>query len=196
MDSITVISSLGTLIIALIGVIIALLQLRSANHEAQASRIVEMSWQIYLAYVDKQLREARGAAEHIAHTSPVPSTGEEYGEKYADKSFFIFDDETASIDTCIRRLLRFYNQVGVLLEKKLVDEDMIFSLIGAGFRSVWPALKSALAWYQNCEPNRSVIIGLPQKSHSQIFYKVYTLHDLYIKWEKKQVMRARKETLS
>ena len=37
----------GTLILAIIGVWIALLQIRNSSRDAHASRVADMSWQIY-----------------------------------------------------------------------------------------------------------------------------------------------------
>ena len=139
MDTIGYISQIGTLIVALVGVGIALSQLRQANRDAHASRMAEMSWQVYQSYVEPRIRTARGAAEYIAHTTPLPNSGAEYGDKYADKAIDRDNLDEETLDTNMRRLLRFYNQVGILIERKLVDEVFVFALIGPGLNKTPPA---------------------------------------------------------
>jgi hypothetical protein len=58
-DSIGVVTDMGTLVVAVVGIWIAITQLRSANRDAHASRMADMSWQVYQAYVDPRLRDAR-----------------------------------------------------------------------------------------------------------------------------------------
>src|SRR3989304_208889 len=149
MEIISAISQIGTLIVAFVGLWIAVAQLRSANRDAQAARMAEMSWQVYQAYVEPRIRDARGAAEQIAHAEPIPTSGIEYVKKYGDKRTFGPESDLASLDAHMRKLLRFYNQVGILMEKKLVDNDLIFSFIGPGLKSAWPAIAPAIDRYQN-----------------------------------------------
>jgi hypothetical protein len=180
MEIIGVISDIGTLIVAFVGIWIAIAQLRSANRDAHASRMAEMSWQVYQAYVDPRLRDARGAAEHIARTVPIPSSGVEYGERYADKKIIVKDPEKESLDTLMRRLLRFYNQVGILVEKKLVDDDLVFALIGPGLKSAWPAVAAAIDWYQNYYGGPS---GHEKTEPRPIHAYVTKLYEHYLAWE-------------
>ena len=180
MEIVNVISSIGTLLIAFVGVWVAIAQLRSANRDSHASRMAEMSWQVYQSYIDSKIRMARGVAEYIAHTSPIPSSGFEYGEKYADKQQVMPLPETISNDTHIRRLLRFYNQVGILMDKKLVDEDLVFEFIGSGLKSSWVAIAPAIDWYQNYYSGSS---GYEKAEPRDIYSYVIKLHNRYIAWE-------------
>jgi hypothetical protein len=180
MEIVSVISSIGTLIVAFIGVWIAIAQLRSANRDSHASRMAEMSWQVYQAYVEPRIRNARGAAEHIAHTAPIPTSGAEYGEQYADKQQVIPEPEMVSLDTYIRRLLRFYNQVGILVEKKLVDEHLVFEFIGSGMKTSWVAIEPAIDYYQNYYGGLS---GHEKAEPRQIYKYVTKLYKRYLAWE-------------
>ena len=177
MEIVNAISAIGTLIIAFVGVWIAIAQLRSANRDAHTSRMAEMSWQVYQAYVDPRTRYARGAAEYIAHTAPIPNSGAEYGERYADKKIIITDPEEVSIDTHMRRLLRFYNQAGILVAKKLVDDDLVFALIGPGLKSAWPAVSVAIDWYQNYYGGLS---GFEKTESRPIYAYVPKLYERYL----------------
>jgi hypothetical protein len=46
-------------------------------------------------------------------------------------------------------MLRFYHQVGILLDKKMIDPDFVFPLIGYGIETSEQGIKSATEWYQN-----------------------------------------------
>ena len=182
MEIVNLVSSIGTLIVAIIGIWIAIAQLRSSNRDAHASRMAEMSWQVYEAYIDPRIRDARGAAEKIAHTHPVPSSGREYGKRYSDKKITVVDPKKVSYDTHMRRLLRFYNQVGILVEKKLVDDDLVFGVIGAGLKSAWPAVSVAIDWYQNYQLGEA---GYQQSERRPIHAYIIKLYNQYLKWEEK-----------
>jgi hypothetical protein len=174
-------AQLGTFFIALIGIILGLAQLRQASLDAHRSRMAEMSWQVYQSYAEARIRTARGAAEYIAHTPPLLISGEEYGNKYADKKINkdALDDET--LDTNIRRLLRFYNQVGILLEKNLVDADFVFALIGPGLETSWAAVEPAIDWYQNYYEG---ISGHEKaKAPRPVHHYVQNLYQQYLAWE-------------
>ncbi len=140
-----------------------------------------MSWQVYQAYVDPRLRDARGATELIAHTDPVPRSGDEYGEKYADKLITVPEPKIISLDTHMRRLLRFYNQVAMLVEKKLVDEDLILAFIGPGLKNSWPGIMAAIEWYQNSKMSS---LG-HAKDETIIYASIPRLYELYLTWEAK-----------
>jgi len=176
------VSQIGTLLIAFIGVWIGLVQLRSAAKDARASRIAEMSWQLYQTYIDPRIREARGVAELIAHTMPVPKNAEEYGQKYAEKEFIVPEPEVPTFDTHMRRLLRFYNQAAVLLEKKLVDDDLVLAFVGPGLKSSWPAIEAAIDWYQQYY---SGISGHEKAHRRPIYTAISKLYKRYISWEEK-----------
>lgn len=180
MEIIGVISDIGTLVVAFVGIWIAIAQLRSANRDAHATRMAEMSWQVYQAYVEPRLRDARGAAEYIALTAPVPSSGVEYGERHADKKTIVKEPEKESLDTLMRRLLRFYNQVGILIKKRLVDDDLVFAMIGPGLKSGWPAVVVAIDWYQSYYGGPS---GNEKAEWRPIYAHVTELYEHYLTWE-------------
>lgn len=182
MEIIGAISGLGALIVAIVGAFIAIAQLRSGNRDAHAARAAEMSWQLYQTYVDIKIRMARSAAEYIAHTEPVPTSGAEYGKQYAQRSIKERTDDD-HFDNQMRRLLRFYNQIGVLIDKKLVDDDLVFALIGPGLKSGWQAVQVAADWYQNYYGGAS---GIEKAEPRPIYIHVQKLYDRYLDWERTQ----------
>jgi hypothetical protein len=179
METINAIAGLGTLIVAIVGAWIAIAQLRSAARDAHDSRAAEMSWRVYETYIDPNIRDARGAAEHIAHTQPVPKSAVDYGEQYAQKNFQD-KQNNEHIDNQMRRLLRFYNQIGILIDKKLVDDDLVFALIGPGLKSGWPAVQVAVEWYQNYHGEPT---GVEKTDPRPIHIYVRKLYARYLAWE-------------
>ncbi|HEV7903443.1 MAG TPA: hypothetical protein VGO96_06340 [Pyrinomonadaceae bacterium] len=179
MDLISAISGLGTFIVAIVGVCIAIAQIRSSNRDAHASRAAEMAWQVYETYIDTKIRTARDAAECIAHTEPVPKSAADYGKQYAQRGIKErMEDE--HYDSQMRRLLRFYNQIGILIDKSLVDDDLVFALIGPGLKSGWLAVRVAVEWYQNYYEGSS---GIEKAEARPIYIHVQKLYERYLEWE-------------
>lgn len=139
------------------GVVIALLQLRASQRDAQAARAAELSWQIYLQYESQEIRDARRAIEIVSHHEPVPRTSEEFGRRYTVgmsgelPATGAGAPDLTNYGTQIRRMLRFYHQVGILIEKGLIDPDFVFELLGAGLDTSRQGIELAVAWYQNYE---------------------------------------------
>lgn len=154
MDIITITTALGTLIVTIVGVTIALMQLRAGRHDAHAARVAELSWQIYQTYESPEIRTARMALEDVSHVPPVPQSGEQYGQLYvlktqSDENQGNWHSDKESISISIRRILRFYHQIGILMDKGLIDPDFVFPLIGAGLETSSQGIKVATEWYQN-----------------------------------------------
>jgi len=171
---------MGTLLVAIAGVCIAIAQIRAAARDAQAARAAEMAWQVYEAYVAPAIQAARGAAELISRREPVPTSAAEYGKQYAQREMKDRKEEE-HIDRQMRRLLRFYNQIGILVDKNLIDDDLVFALIGSGLRSGWPAVKVAVEWYQNYYAGSS---GIGKAEGRKIYIHVSILYHRHVQWER------------
>lgn len=182
MDPISAIIQLGTLLVAVIGVWIALTQFRSASHDAHMARQAEMSWQLYQAYVEPRIRNARGAAEVIAHSAPILQSGDEYATRYADKEQVIPEVENPTLDTHMRRLLRFYNHAGILLGKNLADEDLVLALIGPGLKASWSGISAAINFYQTYEYCGGTL-GIQKCEPRPLYTVVSDLYERYLIWE-------------
>jgi len=84
----------------------------------------------------------------------------------------------------MRRLLRFYNQIAVLLRQKLIDPDFVFGLIGAGLETAWPAMKPAIQYYQRYY---SGVSGTELAAEPRpIYNEVAMLQTSYIEWKTHQ----------
>jgi hypothetical protein len=122
--------ALGTLVVAL-----------HQWREVVRRRHVDMYWRIFDAYNSDELRASRdafakietdlGLSEPSGQTGRIPT--EElpaYSETYWKDFYRSADDARRRLDRLARARLRFYAQTGVLLRKGLVDEDLLFGLIG------------------------------------------------------------------
>jgi hypothetical protein len=147
--------SLIVAIAAVGGVTIALLQLRASQRDARAARAADLSWQIYQQYDGQEIRDARRAIEVVSHHEPVPKTAEEYGLRYAlqiprELSTHEFSlNAPENYGAHVRRMLRFYHQVGILMDNRLIDPDFVFQLLGAGLDTSRHGISVATGWYQN-----------------------------------------------
>jgi hypothetical protein len=144
---------LTTAITAIVGVTIALLQLRGGRRDAQAARMAELSWQIYQAYESTDLRKGRRALNIVSRSKPIPQTGAEFGAMYVTDAYQgegkeKVQERAKNLSAAIRRMLRFYHQVGILLDKKMIDPDFVFPLIGHGLETSEQGIKVATEWYQ------------------------------------------------
>lgn len=140
------VTAIATSFYALLVVVAALVAIRQLR-EAARTRQAELSWAMYLAYTDPAIRAARGTVESLAHQDTCPTTAQEYRLLVADEPPWDHYN-SGTPDMHMRRLLRFYNQVGILLRKKLIDENFAYSLVGHGVSSCWPALAPAIEYYQ------------------------------------------------
>ena len=143
MDTLNTVATVATAIAAVVGVTIALMQLRASRRDAQASRLADLSWQIYLAYETPEIREARRTIARVARAQPIPQTGIEYGTRY------VLNTAAENTSRPVRRMLRFYHQVGILLDQRMIDPDFVFPLIGDGLETSEKGIRAAIDWYQN-----------------------------------------------
>src|SRR5687767_12445710 len=110
-------------------------------HEVVKRRHVDMYWRIFDAYNSEELRESRvaffeiesqlglnrpsGRTERIGDRKELRRFSETYWQK-----FYEGDPEHQKLDLLARARVRFYDQTGLLLREGLVDQDLVFGLIG------------------------------------------------------------------
>lgn len=176
----------AAIVLAAAGVIVAMVQIRRDTHSSRQSRQADLSWSMYLAYVEPAIRTARGTAEALAHSPQCPKDAQAYHDTIADGSPWT-SDISDSRDADIRRLLRFYNQLSILLAKDLIDEEFVFGLIGAGLISVWPALRPAVDYYEHYFARST----RPEWNEEPrlIYHEVPALYERCVRWN--QQRRAR-----
>lgn len=136
------ITAIATAVYALLFVVAALVAVRQVR-ESKNSRHAELSWLMFTTYCSAEIRESRNELEKLSRAADCPTSAAEYRERVADDR--ITDSPT---DMAARRMLRFYNQVGILLCKGLIDGDFVHALLGHGLESSWRALEPAIDYYQ------------------------------------------------
>lgn len=180
------IASVVTAAVTLLAVGVAIISLRRASADAKAARTAELSWNVYQAYDSPELREGREAPNTVSRMQPVPTTGKEFGDMYvthsykgpAEKDVKRHAKEVSS--RSIRRILRFYVQIGILLDKGLIDAEFVFPLIGDGLKTSEKGIRVATEWHQNYYGGESANEKAPTRT---IYEQAIKLPDKCRQWE-------------
>jgi hypothetical protein len=192
MDAPGLIISIITALTAVFGVTIALIQLQAGRKDAKASRMAELSWQIYQEYNHEYIIEARTVLENIGRNQPIPQSGEEFGAMYVTLTHQYKEkprEERKYSNVHVRRILRFYHQVGILLKKGLIDPDFVFPLIGYGLETSRHTINVACEWYQNYYGGDTGREFVPKKR--DIYNYAPELCEMYNEWKKATIMDER-----
>jgi hypothetical protein len=132
-------------IIASIAAIVAILQLI----EVRKKRLVEMYWKIADIYSTEEQRTARKSVwllqTNYLKESKLSIANEKellnwYNLNYHNST----EEKHNQLDASIMNRIRFLNQIGVLVHKKLIDQDMLFGLIGIGLEIDFETLNFVL----------------------------------------------------
>ena len=174
MQTIGAAANVITAVVAVLAVLIAVFELRRGQANAAAARAAELSWNIYLAYDSPELREGRRSLNTVSRSEPVPATGKEFGEMYVKRT------EAKVSEGSIRRVLRFYHQVGILLDERLIDPDFVFPLIGDGLETSKEGIRVATQWHQNFYGGPS---GQEERPPRRIYANAVVLTEKYERWK-------------
>lgn len=152
MELIATIMTSITTVVAVAGFVIAIIQLRGGRSDAKASRMADLSWRIYQEYEAEAMQTARWVLEVIANNDPVPQDGQQYYDIFINDQKKKHEVEQrckiGSLHREVTRVLRFYHQIGILLNKNLIDPDFIFPLIGYGLQTSKSAITACTGFYQ------------------------------------------------
>ena len=168
--------------VAVVGVVIAVIELGGARTDAKAARIAELAWNIYQEYDSSELRKGRRELNTISRTQPMPRSGEEFGAMYVTRSYQGAKHEEVSSQS-IRRILRFYHHIGILLDKGLIDGDFVFPLIGDGLDSSQVGIRVTTEWHQNFYGGES---GHEKAAPRRIYANAVKLIEKYEYWNKNE----------
>ena len=163
------------------GVILALFSYEYI--EVRKRRRLDTYWKIESEYKSEPQQKARKLIDEVelALKKRAEQLGIDYNARnldirladYYNTAFHESNDpqlrETA---WTIRTRLRFLHLCGVLLEKKMIDKDLLFSLVGLGLQIDHPALR--------------IIIAAHRKSHET--YHLYA-HFEYL-WKQYNIWKA------
>lgn len=151
--------------------------------EAGKKRKIETYWKIENEYKSDDQQDARKFTE-LVEEEFIKQAGSK--EKYTDKEthdgliayynaefHLSTDKEKRNMAWQIRTRLRFLHLTGVILKKKMVDKDLLFSLIGLGFEIDYKTL--------------SIILEAHRRSHNTpyLYNHFEYLWNEYNKWKNK-----------
>jgi hypothetical protein len=176
------------ILLTTLGLLVAAVSVRYSFRASNRARQASLSWSIYQEYSQPAIRAARGAVQMRMCSPGSPTNGVEYLDDIADGSPWKSNIDD-SLDADVRRLLRFYNQLSVLIEKQLIDEDFVFTMIGPGLVTAWPVLESALAYYEFYYPRDGKVDW--QTEPRLIYDGVPMVHKRYVCWSAQQHRRPK-----
>ncbi len=168
MVDIQTILTLLTLISVPIGVLYHIMTLNNQNRtqkHAQETRQAQLSMQLYSFYDNKEFLKDYG---NITNNYKFKDT-EDWWNKYSAKH----DIEAYS---AWLRVGRFFDGVGLLLDRKLVDKDLIFELLGDLIQGSWEGTTEDTGmgrWIQGTRDNWN---------RPNLWKHYETLYHDYIEW--------------
>jgi hypothetical protein len=136
---------IGFKCITSLGIIIALFQLR----EVRERRMIDVCWKIGDLYSSSDQRLATEniriiREEFLQGTKVEVADLDEWADKY-NTEYHLARDKNKAIDTSILHRLRLLNQAGFLLNKRLINEDMLFGIIGVSLGNQYHILQMVSA---------------------------------------------------
>jgi hypothetical protein len=150
--------------------------------EVRRRRRVDTYWQFFTTYSSadyRQGREALGTISREVHSDQhTPESNiEELAEDYLKRFHSSFRDKrkpeedkrVQDIDRRARTRVRFMNTAGALTRRRLIDEDLLFELIGPAFNRDYEVIQ--------------VIVTGNRKAHEFCVYRdIEFLKERYDKW--------------
>lgn len=152
-DIISILQSNGSLI-GLVSLVLSIGAVLFSVYSSRRTLINQNSWQTYQMYNSDELRRGRAVARAL-----VRQPGWQAVRDHASyQTFFhIGQPEGAGPGDAIRvahqddqalhYLLNYYHQVGMLLQRKLLDRDFTMELVGEGLRDRWPEISRIPTFY-------------------------------------------------
>lgn len=145
--------------------------------------INQNSWQTYQMYNSKEIRQGRAAARSLGGQPGWQSVrdGASYSAffRLADPEGSGPNDPVAELhrqDRVLHYLLNYYHQVGMLLQRNLLDRDFTMLLVGEGLRDRWETVSRIPTFYSGTS-----------------YQGMFELYDSYLRWERgrgRKLMRS------
>lgn len=155
--------------------------------EVRKKRKIETYWKIDAEYRSADQQIARKSIEEVEHSfknkagssfpdilSTRPDLFNELVDYYNTEFHYSPHTEKREMAWKIRTRIRFLHMSGVLLRKKMIDKDLLFSLTGLGFEIDYPTMVVILAAHRKSHHTPSLY------NHFEYLWKEY------LKWKKEQ----------
>src|SRR5258708_3530387 len=166
--------SFSSLLVSLASICVSVVALYVSTRDADRDRINANSWETYKSYNEESIRRGRKITRQL-QKNPDWSAIRTYAQWSEFFQLDSSDEQTESKldEQAVLDLTAFYHQTGLLLTKKLLDEDFTMQLVGDGFEDRWPVIQRIPLLF----PDNNAYVG------------VYDLHARYVRWN--QTHRAR-----
>lgn len=161
-------------LIGLVSLVLSVGAVLFSVYSSRRSLINQNSWQTYELYNSDELRRGRAVARALGLRP-----GWESVRDYASYQTFFHigqpegagpDDRVRAAhqdDQALHYLLNYYHQVGMLLQRKLLDRDFTMELVGEGLRDRWDQISRIPTFYGNTA-----------------YQGMFELYDAFERWEK------------
>jgi hypothetical protein len=155
-------------IVALILSCVAIFQL----FEVRKKRHIDMFWKIYEIYTSEAQKTARKdttALRKLLTKTKSELNEEELLEFYSENYHLTNNENQKNLDRSIMNRIRFFNQIGMLLKKGMINKRMLFELIGLGLNHDYATLKFILDTHRrdHGEPNMYSMFEITNKKFTR-----------------------------
>ena len=163
-------------IVALILSCVAIFQLL----EIKKKRHIDMFWKIYEIYTSEAQKTARRdttAMRRLLVERQRTLNHEELTNFYSENYHLTEIELQKDLDRSIMNRIRFFNQIGMLLKKDMINKRMLFELIGLGLNHDYQTLK--------------FILDTHRRDHGEpIMYSMFeTTNKKFSRWKQKRELR-------
>jgi hypothetical protein len=152
-DIISVVQSNGS-VIGAVSLVLSISAIVFTIYSSRRSLINQNSWQTYELYNSDELRRGRAVARALS-TRPGWQSVRDYPSY---RGFFHMDEPEGpgpgdpiraahQEDQALHYLLNYYHQVGMLLQRGLLDRDFTMELVGEGLRDRWAEISRIPTFY-------------------------------------------------
>jgi hypothetical protein len=142
---------------------------------SKTTLINQNSWQTYQMYNSDEIRKGRAVARALGKE---PAWDQVHDQRGYETFFHMNEPEGDGArdpirtwhqdDQSIHYLLNYYHQVGMLLQRGLLDRDFTMLLVGEGLRDRWKTISRIPTFYGN-----------------ESYNGMFVLYETYCAWERK-----------
>jgi hypothetical protein len=128
--------------------------------ETRRRRMVDMYWKIYDQYLSAPSQLSREAMSEVEARLDLTAERDETSARYRSQLHDSKDPADTELVKRVQWRLRFLSQVGYLLDKRLLDPDLTYSLLGAGVDVDRAVIGVALTAHRNAHSDQRMYDGI------------------------------------
>lgn len=148
--------------------------------EVKKKRHIDMFWKIYEIYTSEAQKTARRdttAIRKLLSEKQEKLNIEELTNFYSENYHLTEIELQKNIDRSIMNRIRFFNQIGMLLKKDMINKRMLFELIGLGLDHDYLTLR--------------LILDTHRRDHGEpnMYSMFETTNNKFVRWKQKRELR-------